>query len=146
MEVTRQQFSRDTLNIFGREDQSFQWSTAYSYYSSPSAQKEIICTSGIARTGCVMEVFYCKELVTWCVERYIPSQQIIQLRNHSPVSLTPQVFRKMLRLHEPTLTFKGEDCREFLKKNENGLYLLPEFLENPTTIPEDIIRLQGWLI
>jgi len=40
------------------------------------------------------------------------------------------------------LTFKGEDCREFLKKHENGLDLLPEFLENPTVIPEDITRLQ----
>jgi hypothetical protein len=48
----------------------------------------------------------------------------------------------MLRLPEPTLTFKGEDCREFLKNNENGLDLLPKFLENPTVIPEDITRLQ----
>jgi hypothetical protein len=37
----------------------------------------------------------------------------------------------MLRLPEPTLTFKGEDCRDFLKKHDNGLDLLPEFLENP---------------
>jgi hypothetical protein len=93
-------------------------------------------------TGCVPEVFDCKELVTWCTERYIPSQQIIQLQDHSPVSLSPQVFRKMLRLPEPTLTFKGEDCRELLKKHDNGLDLLPEFLENPTVIPEDITRLQ----
>jgi hypothetical protein len=48
----------------------------------------------------------------------------------------------MLKLPEPTLTFKGEYCRDFLKKNENGLDLLPEFLENPVDIPEDITRLQ----
>jgi hypothetical protein len=48
----------------------------------------------------------------------------------------------MLRLLEPTLTFKGEDCREFLKKHDNGLDLLPKFLENPTVVPENIIRLQ----
>jgi hypothetical protein len=48
----------------------------------------------------------------------------------------------MLKLPEPTLTFKGEDCRDFLKKHDNGLDLLPEFLENPTAIPEDITRLQ----
>jgi hypothetical protein len=47
----------------------------------------------------------------------------------------------MLRLLEPMLTFKGEDYREFLNKHDNGLDLLPEFLENPTTIPEDITRL-----
>jgi hypothetical protein len=48
----------------------------------------------------------------------------------------------MLRLLEPMLTFKGEYCRELLKNNDNGLDLLPEFLENPTTIPKDITRLQ----
>jgi hypothetical protein len=67
---------------------------------------------------------------------------MIQLQDHSPISLSPQVFRKMLKLPEPTLTFKGEDCRDFLKKHDNGLDLLPEFLENPMAIPEDITRLQ----
>jgi hypothetical protein len=45
----------------------------------------------------------------------------------------------MLRLPKPTLTFKGEDCREFLKNHDNGLDLLPEFLDNPTVVPEDIM-------
>jgi hypothetical protein len=48
----------------------------------------------------------------------------------------------MLRLPDTMLTFKGEDCREFLKKHENGLNLLLEFLENPTFVPEDITSLQ----
>jgi hypothetical protein len=48
----------------------------------------------------------------------------------------------MLRLPEPTLTFKGEDCKDFLKKHDNDLDLLPKFLENPAAIPEDITRLQ----
>jgi hypothetical protein len=48
----------------------------------------------------------------------------------------------MLRLPEPTLTFKGEDCRELLKNNDNGLDLLMEFLKNPMTIPKDITRLE----
>jgi hypothetical protein len=46
----------------------------------------------------------------------------------------------MLRLLEPMLTFMSEDCKELLKKHENGLDQLPEFLENPTIIPEDIMR------
>ena len=48
----------------------------------------------------------------------------------------------MLKLLKLTLTFKGEDCRDFLKKHDNGMDLLPEFLENPMTIHEDITRLQ----
>jgi hypothetical protein len=48
----------------------------------------------------------------------------------------------MLKLQEPTLTFKGEDNIYFLKKHNNGLDLLPEYLENPVTIPEDITRIQ----
>jgi hypothetical protein len=44
----------------------------------------------------------------------------------------------MMKLPEPTLTFKGEDCRDFLKKHDNGLDILLEFLDNPMAIPEDI--------
>ena len=69
-------------------------------------------------------------------------QIIIPLRYHSLVSLSPRVFCKMLRLSEPTLTFRGEDCKEILKKHDNELDLLPEFLEYPKTVPEDITRLQ----
>jgi hypothetical protein len=76
-ESTRQQFCGDTLNIFGHEDQNFQWSIAYSYYSSPPAQKHVIWVSGISRVGCVYEVFYCKELIAWCVDKYVLSQRII---------------------------------------------------------------------
>jgi hypothetical protein len=48
----------------------------------------------------------------------------------------------MLRLPELMVTFKGEYCREFLKRNANGLDLLLEFLENPGSVPEDIKILQ----
>jgi hypothetical protein len=44
----------------------------------------------------------------------------------------------MLKLPEPTLMFKGEDCKQFLAKNNNGLDLLPLFLENPDLVLEDI--------
>jgi hypothetical protein len=87
----------------------------------------VIWTSGIARADFVPEVFDCKELVSWCSEKYIPIKWIIQLQDHSLISLSPQVFHKMLKLPEPTLTFKGEDCRDFLKKYDNSLDLLPEF-------------------
>jgi hypothetical protein len=106
------------------------------------AQNEVIWTSGIARAGCVPEVFDCKEVVSWCAEKYIPSQRIIPLCDHSPVSLSPQVFRKMLKLSEPTLTFRGQDCKQFLEKHDNGLDILAEFLEDPTTVPGDITKLQ----
>jgi hypothetical protein len=119
--VAQQQFCGDTSNIFWREDQNFQWSRVYYYYSSPSTKKEVIWTSEISRAGCVPEVFDYKELVAWCIEKYIPSQHIIQLQDHSPISLSPQVFRKMLKLPEPTLTFKGEDYNDFLKKHDNDM-------------------------
>jgi hypothetical protein len=137
--TTRQQFCGDTLNIFGREDQNFQWSIAYSYYSSHLAQKDIIWASRIAHGGCVPEVFDCKEvLVAWCVEKYLTSQRIIRLQGHSPISLSPQFFWNMLKLPKLTLTLKGEECGDFLKKHNNGLDLLPEYLENLASIPEDI--------
>jgi len=53
----------DTLNIFEREDQNFQWSIAYWYYSTLpllGINENIIWTSGIALARCVPEVFECK--------------------------------------------------------------------------------------
>jgi hypothetical protein len=73
-ETTQQQFYGDTLNIFGCEDHNFQWSRAYSYYSSPSTKKEVIWTSKIACAGGVPEVFDCKELVSWCFDKYLSCQ------------------------------------------------------------------------
>jgi hypothetical protein len=102
----------------------------------------VIWTFGIAREGCVPEVFDCKEVVSWCVEKYIPRQIIIPLRDHSPVSLSPQVFHKMLKLLKPTLTFRGKDYKQFLEEHDNGLDILAEFLEDPKTIPKDITKLQ----
>jgi len=113
----------------------------YSYYSSPYTQKEVIWTSGISCAGCLPEVFYCKELVAWCVEKYVPIQGIIQLQDRSPIPLLQQIFLNMLNLLEPTLTFKGEDCRDFLKSHDNGIDLLPDFLENHMVVLEDIIKI-----
>jgi hypothetical protein len=47
-----------------------------------------------------------------------------------------------LTLLDPTLTIKGENCREFLREHDNRLKILAEFLENPTVVPKDITRLQ----
>jgi hypothetical protein len=47
----------------------------------------------------------------------------------------------MFRLPQPMITFKGEDFKDFLKKHDKDLYLLPKFLENIAAIPEDITRL-----
>jgi hypothetical protein len=96
MEASQQQFCGDTLNILRREDHNFQWSREYFYYSSPSTQNDAIWTSGISLASCVPKIFDCKEVLSWCVERYISSQIIIQLRDHSHVSLSAQLFRKML--------------------------------------------------
>jgi hypothetical protein len=76
---SRHELCGDTLNIFCREDKNFHWSSAYSYYSSPPAQKDVIWASRIARAGCVLEVFDYKDLVAWYVEKYVLSQIIIQL-------------------------------------------------------------------
>jgi hypothetical protein len=60
---TRQQFCGDTLNIFGREDQNFQWSRAYSYYSSPPAQKDIIWASESLALGVFLRFLSVKNLL-----------------------------------------------------------------------------------
>ena len=64
MALALQQFCGDTVKIFEYEDQNFQWSREYSYYSASAAHNHIIWTFGIAHAGCVPEVFDCKDLVS----------------------------------------------------------------------------------
>jgi hypothetical protein len=82
-------FSGDTINILGVEDQNSQWSKAYSFYSSPSTQNEVIWTSGIARAACVPEVFSCKDVVSWS-----PSTQneVIWTSGIPRAGCVPEVF------------------------------------------------------
>jgi hypothetical protein len=106
----------DTINSFGREDHRFQWSRSYWYYSSlPPPERNVnqIWTSGISQAGCVLEVFDFKELISWCIDKFDKNQRIIQLQGESPISLAPSVFKRMLRLPEPTMNFKGDEAKYF---------------------------------
>jgi hypothetical protein len=72
MAERRQHFYGDTLNLLAREDPNYHWSRAYWYYSTlPNRNSNKVWTSGIALVGCVPEVFECKDIVTWCIDKFI---------------------------------------------------------------------------
>jgi hypothetical protein len=140
-----EQFCRDTINSFGRKDQIFQWSREYKYYSSlspPERSSNQIWTSGISLAGFVPEVSNTKELVSWCIDKFNKNKRIIQLQGESPIYLSPSVFKRMLKLPEPTMSFKGDEAKDFLKERNGGLELLREYLEDPTMIPKDLSSIQ----
>jgi hypothetical protein len=58
MAAVPQQFCPDTVNTFGHDGQRFQYSRAYSYYSSPSAQEKKKRWS----LGAPRDIFQAKEL------------------------------------------------------------------------------------
>jgi hypothetical protein len=94
----------------------------------PERNENKTWTSGIALVGCVPEVFNCKDIVSWCIDKFIQNQRVILLHNKSHISLAPSTFRKMLKLLEPTITFKEDEARSFLKEKNNRLELLQEYL------------------
>jgi hypothetical protein len=107
-----------------------------------SCTKDVIWASIIAHKDVFLRYLTVKNLLhgAWrsmCQARGLYNSKVIL-----QVSLSPQVFRRMLKLPEPMLTFKGEDCRDLLKRHNNGLDLLPEYLENLASILEDITRIQ----
>jgi hypothetical protein len=139
----KQQLCGDTLNLFAREDHNYHWSRSYWYYStSPDRDNNKVWTSGIALAGCVPEVFDCKDIITWCIDKFVQNRRTIPLQNDSPISLAPSVFKKMLKLPELNITYKGDEARNFLKGRNNGIELLQEYLQDPTTIPQDLSRIQ----
>jgi len=96
---------------------------------------------GIALVGCVPEFFYCKEILTWCVENFVSNWRTIPLHNGSPISLAPTVFKKLLKLLELTLTYKADGARTFLNGTNNGIEL-QEYLQDPTVMPQYLSRIQ----
>jgi hypothetical protein len=44
----------------------------------------------------------------------------------------------MLKLQETNLVYKEEEVRKFLKRKNNGLELLQEYLHDPATMLEEI--------
>jgi hypothetical protein len=104
--------------------------------------KQDLDMSGIALAGCVPEVYDFKELISWCIDKFDKNQRIIQLQGESPISLAPSVFKRMLRLPEPTMTFKSVEAKDFLKTKNGGFELLQDYLEDPTILPEDLSSIQ----
>jgi hypothetical protein len=137
MTKRKQQFYRDTLNLFMREDCNYHWSRSYWYYATlPDKDSNNICTSGVARVGCVLEFFDCKEIVTWCADNFFQNRRTIPLHNGSHVSLAPSIFKKKLKLPELNLTYKEDKAITFLKRKNNGIELLQEYLQDPTEMPK----------
>jgi hypothetical protein len=129
----------DTLDLFSREDQNYHWSRYYWYYAKMlDGENNKVWISIIVLAGCVAGVFECKDVVTWCVNKIIYNIHDIPLHNSSHILLAPSIFREMLKLPEPNLVYKGEEARNFLKRKNNGLELLQEYLHDPATMTVDI--------
>jgi hypothetical protein len=67
---------------------------------------------------------------------------VIQLQGEYPISFSPSVFIRMLKLPESTITFKGEEARQFIKEINYRFELLQEYLEYTGTMPEDLSNIQ----
>jgi hypothetical protein len=68
-------------------------------------------SSSSSREACENYQFYHRMLFICFKPR------IYSTATHSPVSLSAQVFRKILRSGHRTLIHRGEDCKDFLKKS-----------------------------
>jgi hypothetical protein len=101
-----------------------------------------IWTLGIALTGCFLEVCDSKELVAWCIDKFDKNQRQIQLQGDSLISLAPLVFKRILKLLELTITFKGDEAKDFMKAKNGELELLHEYPEDPTMVLEDLLSIQ----
>jgi len=141
--MRKQQFCGDTLNLFAKEDQNYHRCRSYWYYSNLfGKENNKVCTSRIVLIGCVLEVFECKDIFAWCIDKFIENIRDIPLQRSSPISLTPSIFREMLKFLEPNLVYKGKESRNIIKRKTNGIELLQEYLHDPTSMLEDISRIQ----
>jgi hypothetical protein len=88
------------------------------------------------------KVSYFKELILLCVDNFNNEKRIIQLQGKTPISLAPTIFRRMLRLPEPTTTFKSLEEDAFLKANHGGMKILDNFLLNSLEYSENSTHIE----
>jgi hypothetical protein len=69
----------------------------------------------------VSEVADFKELVLLCTKKIDTEGRVIQIQGKPSISLAPLVFKRMLRLTDPTLTFKNVEVDDFLKDHNKGM-------------------------
>jgi hypothetical protein len=141
MEKGRESFCGDTLNTFARENSENHWSKVYKKYSSERNDNHV-WTFGIVRAGCVPEVFDTKDLVIWCTDNFEKDQRIIKMNGYSSISLGMPTFKQMLKFPNPTAIFKVEEAKNFIKDKNGGRDILPQCLEDPSTMPDYLSLIQ----
>jgi hypothetical protein len=82
----------------------------------------------------------------WCIDKFDKNQSIIQLQGESPISLSPSTFKKMSKLPEPMMNFKGDEEKGFMKDKNGGWDLLQQYLENLAIMLEYLSTIQVSLL
>ena len=52
------------------------------------------------------------------------------------------IFKKILRFPELSLVYKEEEAENFMKRKNNGIELLQEYLQDHASMPKDLSRIQ----
>lgn len=84
------------------------------------------------KDGCMPEAFGVLEFVLWCAKFSDASKRTIQVddNTHHPISLSPLVFWKMLRLLEPNKELKLPEVDDFVTNYGGPKILLPYFVDS----------------
>jgi hypothetical protein len=132
----------DTLNSLTCQNKEFMSSTTYQWYSNLTLEQDIAnksWTTGLAKVGCMLEVFYFKELVSWCANWFNSKHRMIKVvvEGRNLILLMPKVFKKMLQLPTPNKSLRISDTDYFLYSQGSGVNLLKDFLESPSVMPDN---------
>ena len=89
-------------------------------------------TIGLMKVGCMPKVFGLSELVLWCENNFNALKRTIQVGDNTilPISLSPIVFQKMLRLPEPNKELKIPKADDFITNHGARKRLLPHFTDS----------------
>jgi hypothetical protein len=75
-------FCSDTVNSLAKENKNFHWSTSYEWFLSKTVEEkktDKLWITGLVNVGCVPVVFDCKELISWCAQRFDSRTRMIKL-------------------------------------------------------------------
>jgi hypothetical protein len=135
----------DTVNTLGREDHTFQWSEAFKWYTTLPLEENNsnkVWTSGITLQVVCWKYQTSRSSFSGVLITSTMKRGLFSCRGRLLFLLAPTMFRRMLRLLEPTTIFKSSEADAFLKANHGGTKILDNFLLKPLEYSENSTHIE----
>jgi hypothetical protein len=107
-----------------------------------------VSTSEIVKVRCMLEAFKFIELITYCANIFDSKNRFIEVKEsgRNPIPLTPNMFKRILRLLTLDKVLKLLEVNSFLDAQGGGMGFLKEFMVQPLVRSSNISEIKKCML